>query len=92
MIAKNDKEWHRLVIERENYICQGCGKDFSADYYFDENGKNQYVFGHHIKHKKQHPELRHETDNGACSCDSETKCHTKHHLGLLTYKQNTSTL
>ena len=35
-IAKNDKEWHRLVIEEANYICVGCGKDFSFGHYFDE--------------------------------------------------------
>jgi len=90
MKAKNDADWHQKVRERESYVCQGCGKDFSYPYYFNEKGVNQYVFGHHIKRKKPHPELRLEVDNGACSCDAENKCHTKHHLGLLEYKPNKS--
>jgi len=85
MKAKNDKEFHKLVCEREGYFCQGCGKDFSADYYFNERGINQYVCGHHSRTKKSHPELRLETDNGNCTCSD---CHTKRHKGLLNYREN----
>ena len=76
MIAKNDKEWQRLVCDRHRYICQVCDKEFSSDFYFNENGVNQYVCGHHIQGKKAFPELRHETKNGMCVCD---KCHKKIH-------------
>ena len=84
MKAKNDKDFHQKVCERENFVCQGCGRDFSAEYYF-QNGVNQYVCAHHDKRKKAHPELRRETDNGACTCK---ECHTKHHMGLLKYRPN----
>jgi len=90
MKAKNMLEFHKLVCERESYICQGCGKDFSADYYFDDTGeRNLYVFGHHNQRRRTRPDLVLETDNGICTCDSESKCHTKHHKGLLIYKPNT---
>lgn len=75
------KQWHRAVCSRYGYICQGCKKDFSFDHYFNEDGVNQFVCGHHIKTQKANPELVYEESNGVCVCFD---CHTKIHKGLLT--------
>ena len=72
----NDKKWHKLVCEKANYVCSKCNKDFSYPMYFNEKGVNQYVCGHHIKHKRNYPELRHEVSNGACIC---MPCHLEEH-------------
>lgn len=88
MIAKNNEEFTRLVLEREHFYCQGCSKDYSHSWCFDKKLKNKYLCAHHIKRKKPHPELRLETDNGICTC---LDCHTKHHDGNLTYRPNNET-
>jgi len=76
MKAKNLKEFHRIVCERDNYTCHVCKKCFNYDAYFDINGVNQYVCGHHVKTQGAHPEERFETDNGRCTC---AECHNKIH-------------
>jgi hypothetical protein len=83
MIVKNLKEWHKTVCERDGFICCGCGKDYSDEYYFQEDGNgrvNQYVFGHHVKTQKAFPKLVLETDNGRCV---DKDCHTRIHKGLI---------
>ena len=74
--ASNDKKWSDEICKLANYICQKCKKDFSYSCYFDSTERNQYVCGHHIKHKKSHPELRYDLKNGLCVCK---KCHLKIH-------------
>lgn len=86
MRVKNLKDFHRVVCERDHYICQGCGKDYSDEYYFqeDNNGRvNQFVCGHHILTRGSHPELRFETDIGVCL---DVGCHLKVHNGELKLK------
>lgn len=80
MKAKNDKEFHRLVCERESYKCQFCPNDYSYPIYFDKNGVNKYVCGHHIKSKKAYPALRLVVENGMCVDD---ECHKKIHSGKI---------
>ena len=54
MLAKNLVEWRKLVLERDNYICQLCGEPAKlAD---------------HIVARKLEPELLLETDNGRALC------------------------
>lgn len=80
MQAKNQKEFHKMVVERDGYICSVCFKDFAYPMFFDENGLNQYVCADHIKTKGSHPELKLETDNGRTICKP---CHTlRHSKGL----------
>jgi hypothetical protein len=79
--------WHKAVCERENYICQGCGKDYSDIYYFDKNRRNKYVFGHHEKTKASHPELKYTVSNGKCT---DFKCHELCHRARLEYSENNS--
>jgi len=74
-IVKKDKEWHKLVIERDNYICYNCKKDFSADCYF-QNNVNQYLCGDHIKTKGARTDLRHDINNGRAVCFN---CHLIRH-------------
>jgi 5-methylcytosine-specific restriction endonuclease McrA len=75
--ARNLPEWHKLVCKRDKYVCQFCGRDFNWDYYFDENGVNQHVCGHHYPHtQKSHPELKLDINNGKCICQH---CHNKQH-------------
>lgn len=75
MKAKSDKDFHKLVCERDSYICYMCKKDFSYDCYF-QGEVNQYVCADHIATKGSHPELRLETDNGRCVCFD---CHLIRH-------------
>lgn len=74
------KQWHKEVCSRDGYQCVVCKKDFSADYYFNEEGVNQYVCGHHLQTRKAHPELTNLVSNGICVCFD---CHTKIHKGLV---------
>tara|TARA_R100000656_G_C3952123_1_gene128634 strand:+ start:594 stop:830 length:237 start_codon:yes stop_codon:yes gene_type:complete len=74
-----NKNWHKAVIERDNYICYVCKKYFGYSGYFNEAGVNQYVCGDHIKTKGARPELKYDVDNGRCVC---FKCHELRHRGL----------
>lgn len=75
MLAKNLREWHKLVCERDKYICSVCYKDFDYPTYW-QNGVNQYLCGDHILTQGSHPELRLEVDNGRATC---LPCHNKRH-------------
>ena len=83
-LAKNKKEWHRLVCERDSYKCRVCNTSYNYPYFFNEKGINQYVCGHHDETQGAHPELRLETDIGVCV---DLGCHNKIHNGELTKQQ-----
>lgn len=85
MQAKNMQEWHKLVCERDKYVCQVCEKDFSFDCYFLEDGRNAHVCGHHRKTKKAFPELKLNVEIGVCLC---FHCHEKIHRGQVKLKEN----
>lgn len=78
--ATDIKNWHILVCVRYDYECQVCHRFFNHKSYFDENGNNQYVCGHHCKTKASSPELRLRVDNGLCVC---LKCHSAIHNGSI---------
>jgi len=78
MKALNDKDWHEEVCKRDSYTCRVCKKVFIYPHYFDENGRNQYVCGHHRLTKASRPDLRLDIDNGVCLCFD---CHEKVHRG-----------
>lgn len=80
MKVKNLADFHRIVCERDKYICSVCDKDFNFDYYFLEDGRNAYCCGDHILTQKAYPELKLETDNGRTICLS---CHNKRHTNGL---------
>jgi len=80
MKVKNMEEWHRIVCSEANYQCQLCKKSFNYPCYFDENGKNQYTVGHHIRRRNVRPDLILETSNGCCL---GKKCHDLLHAGKL---------
>lgn len=92
MIVKNLPDWHREVCSREDYRCRICRKDFSSEYYFqeDNNGRvNQYITGHHYPHtQKARPDLVFDTENGVPLC---LDCHTKTHKGLVNVPDNDQT-
>ena len=58
------KRWAKKVKERDNYTCQKCGK------------VGGYIDAHHIKNKKDYPELMLIMSNGQTLCK---KCHKKIH-------------
>ena len=58
------KAWRNAVFERDNYICQLCGK---------QGGK---LNAHHIKSWAKHTDLRFEVENGITLCE---KCHRQIH-------------
>lgn len=80
MLAKNMKEFHRIVCERDDYTCCVCKKSYNYPAYFNDKGVNQFVCGHHLKSKGSHKELELETDNGVCI---DYHCHEKLHRGLV---------
>jgi len=60
--------WVEEVKERDNYTCQICGKAIT-----DVGSKN--IHAHHIKPKKEYPELMYELNNGITLCQG---CHKKY--------------
>lgn len=76
--AHDLKAWHKAVCERDGYVCQRCHTDFSHEMYFNENGVNQYVCGHHTMTRGSHPERRLDVSIGSCLC---LPCHTLTHAG-----------
>jgi len=75
--AKDLKQFHKLVCERDDWTCQVCGKYYGYDHYF-QGDINQYVMGHHIKTQGSSPEERLNINNGACI---DVECHNKIHNG-----------
>ena len=61
------KNWRRAVFERDNYTCQECGARSG-------NGKTVYLHPHHLKERKNYPELQFEVSNGTTLC---MNCHRK---------------
>lgn len=68
MISREYKAWRRAVFQRDHYTCQICG---------DNRGGN--LRAHHIKSYSEHPELKHDVENGVTLCE---KCHIKVHSKL----------
>lgn len=62
------QEWRNDVLERDNYTCQGCGKQCKKY----ERG----LAAHHIKSYAHFPKLRFELSNGKTLC---RLCHMKIH-------------
>lgn len=58
-------EWKRLVLARDNFTCQSCGKRSKSNH------------AHHIKEKRFYPDLRTDISNGLTLCAS---CHHSHHM------------
>lgn len=66
------KNWELSVKQRDNYTCQYCGK---------ANLKGRNCHSHHIKNKKEYPELKFVLGNGICLCIS---CHGfLHNIGKI---------
>lgn len=60
--SKVYREWRKAVFERDNYICQICGK------------RGEKLNADHIKQWVLYPELRYNIDNGRTLCFN---CHVK---------------
>jgi len=75
------KQWSKIVKRRDNFTCQLCG----------ENSNKKLIEAHHIKSRKDFPELQFNFDNGISLC---LKCHAIQHvndpkaLQLINYKIN----
>lgn len=69
--VNNISQWRRAVLMRDDYTCQDCGL---------RRRKGNHA--HHIKRKKEYPELRLDVDNGQTLC---WYCHDKIHDGLIEY-------
>ena len=61
------KEWRRVVFKRDNYTCRMC-----------DNSQSGVLVAHHIKERKDYPELLLATDNGLTLCKG---CHKEVHYG-----------
>lgn len=88
---KKLREWHKKVCERDGYVCQLCGKDFSYSCYFNEKDRNQFVFGHHKLTQGSRPDLKYDVGNGVCVCNQPSTangnvgCHNKIHIEGITF-------
>jgi len=63
MQKREYKQWRKAVFERDNYICQKCGKRGNGELNAD-----------HIKSWALYPELRYTLSNGRTLC---ANCHRK---------------
>ena len=63
-LKPEQKEWARLVKEKEGYTCNACGQ------------KGSRLAAHHLYSYSTHPELRLDISNGICLCNS---CHKRFH-------------
>jgi len=55
-------KWRKLVFERDEYICQKQGCTFC------NNKKGVYLHPHHIKRKRDFPDLMYIVNNGITYC------------------------
>lgn len=62
--CKEYREWRNKVFQRDNFICQMCGK------------VGGQLNAHHVKSYKDYPKLRYSVQNGLTLC---VKCHRKIH-------------
>ena len=76
-IVRNNGQWRRAVLIRDDYTCQDCGR------------RSRHNHAHHIKLKSEYPELRLVISNGKTLCRD---CHDKVHHGLIEYYQQQSIL
>jgi hypothetical protein len=60
-------EWRAQVFERDDYICQHCGK------------RGVELNAHHIKSFKHYPKSRYDVNNGTTLC---IPCHVEEHKTL----------
>lgn len=60
-------DWRLYIYARDNYTCQLCGDH-------KHKGHDVTLNAHHIKMFSVYPELRFDTQNGVCLCES---CHNK---------------
>ena len=65
--GRRHKIWQKEVRERDNYTCRWPGCSFQS----------KYIDVHHINERSQRPDLRYDTQNGACICGLGTK--SNHH-------------
>jgi len=70
------RSWRRQVFERDNFVCQICGK------------RGDYLQADHIKPFSLFPKLRYEINNGRtlcknCHSHTETFCKSKNQLLLM---------
>lgn len=59
--SREYKNWRKVIFERDDYACQGCG------------ARGCYITAHHIKSWTYYPELRYEINNGQTLCEP---CHS----------------
>jgi len=60
------REWHKKVLERDNYTCQICGA-------------KEHLEVHHINHASYFPDQRFDVNNGVTLCKG---CHTNFHTNF----------
>lgn len=67
--SKKDKQWRKIIYERDQYTCQVCG---------DNRGGN--LEAHHLYSYTAYPEHRIDVNNGITLC---IKCHEDFHYGFM---------
>ena len=73
-----NKKWIKLILKRDNYTCQRCGKI----------GGN--LEAHHIENWANRPELRYEIDNGVTLCKECHRTGINAFHKIYGYKNNTA--
>ena len=70
MLVENLQQWRQLVLERDNYTCQKCGREL---------GEARRIVAHHTKDKKLFPILALNLQVGTTLC---ARCHKKEPVQL----------
>ena len=63
--TKRHKEWRTKVLKRAGYLCEECKR---------YGRTTEAVHAHHIKPRKDYPELQYRVENGKALCGM---CHNK---------------
>ncbi|NLD52080.1 MAG: HNH endonuclease [Clostridiales bacterium] len=64
---KRHREWREKVLRRAKYLCQECSR---------YGKRTPATTAHHIKERKDYPELQYVVSNGLALCSA---CHSKAH-------------
>ena len=74
--------FHKVVLERDGYVCQICGREFKHDSYFLPDGRHSILHAHHILTRGAYPQHALDPDVGVCVCNKPpTRCHDGIHNG-----------
>lgn len=70
---KRHRRWAHAVLSRAGFLCEECRRYGRTD---EHGNPVAATIAHHIKPRKEYPELAYDVTNGRALCES---CHNKKH-------------